>query len=97
MKFKPIGPYLLVKEIEEKEKTTKSGFVIQETKENTTRVLRGKVLKQGTGVMLNSGVRSEFNVKEGELVLFKEYAGNRFEYEGEEYLLLLEGDILGVI
>jgi len=98
MSFKPMGPYVMVKP-DRKEKQTKSGIILQESKENSNHMLEGEVVALGTGVMLSDGVMSKFNSQIGDRVLFKDFAGIKV-YLGEqeeEYHLLLETDILGVM
>lgn len=82
--IKPIGEYILVEAIEESQ-TTESGLIIQSS---------GKEKPQrGTVVALGN---KEFSVKEGDVVLFKKYTPEEVEFEGKEYLLMKEVDILAV-
>ena len=57
----------------------------------------GKVVAVGTGRVLENGERVELEVKEGDRIIFSKYAGTEVKYEGNEYLILRESDILAVI
>lgn len=92
-KFKPIGPYILVKP-EEAETKTKSGIVIVE--KEPERPQKGEITALGGGVVLPNGEITKFSVKVGETVLFKKYGGTEVELDGDKYLVLTENDILGV-
>ncbi|HBR19165.1 MAG TPA: co-chaperone GroES, partial [Phycisphaerales bacterium] len=59
--------------------------------------LAGKVISVGPGRMLDSGKRAEVAVKKGETVLFGKYGGNDIKIDGEEYKILRESDILGIV
>jgi chaperonin GroES len=57
----------------------------------------GKVIALGEGRLLDDGSRTEFTVAEGSRVLFTSYAGTEVEWDGQEYLIMSEDDILGII
>lgn len=94
VKFKPIGPNILVKP-EEAEKTTKSGVVLVSKEEE--RPQSGEVVALGTGGMFPNGQAFTFTVKSGDKVLFKKYAGTEIDLDGDKYLVMTEGDILGIL
>lgn len=94
---KPVGPYILVALEPIEEKTNKHGLIVN-TDEDEVRYRTGKVLRIGTGVMLNNGFRTEFNVKSGDRVLMRANAGLPItDDEMTEGLFVLESDILGIL
>ena len=92
--LKPIGPYILVKPFPKEGKKTKSGLIINDYINDNMDIIRGTILSLGTGLILSSGIRTEFNCNVNDIVLYKEYVGTKIEYNNEVYTLLLEGDIL---
>lgn len=57
----------------------------------------GKIIAVGKGRMLDNGERAEFSVKKGDRVIFSSYAGTEVKFEGEEYLILGEDEVLAVV
>jgi len=94
MKVRPLQDRILVQRTEEEE-TTKGGIIIPDTAKEKPQ--QGKVIAVGTGKILDNGTRVEPGVKAGDKVLFGKYAGTEIKLEGEEYLIMREDDILGVI
>ncbi|ACI19504.1 co-chaperone GroES [Dictyoglomus thermophilum] len=94
MKLRPIGDRVVVKVIEQEEKT-KSGIVLPDTAKEKPQ--QGKVIAVGTGRILDNGQKVPLEIKEGDRVIFAKYAGTEVKIEGEEYLILSERDILAVI
>jgi len=97
LKIKPIGEYLLVKPLEEEEKTA-SGLIIQ-TSGKGERPQKGEIIAVGTGRKDDNGKVIAFSegLKEGTKVFFKKYSPEEVEVDGEKYLLMKESDILGVL
>ncbi len=95
LKIKPIGAYILVKPLKEEEKTA-SGLIMQ-TSGKGERPQKGEIVALGTGGKDENGKAIVFNVKIGDSVLFKKYSPEEIELEGEDYLIMKESDILGVI
>lgn len=95
LKLRPVGEYILVKPIEEEEKTP-SGLILQSSGKGE-RPQRGKIIALGSGKLNDKGERVPFSVSEGDSVVFKKYSYEEVELDGEEYLLMKEGDVLGVI
>lgn len=94
MKFIPIRDRLLVKKIEDELKT-KSGLVLSEdTKERPT---KGTVLAVGDGAMNEDGKILPMIVKVGDTVLYPKYAGHPVKLNKEEYLILEEKEVLGIV
>jgi chaperonin GroES len=93
-KVRPIGDKILVKRVEAEEKTAGGIFLPDTAKEKPK---RGEVLDVGEGKLLKDGERAPFQVKVKDQVLFSSYAGTEISFEGEEYLLMGEEDILAII
>lgn len=94
MKVRPLQDRILVKRIDEEE-TTKGGIIIPDTAKEKPQ--QGKVEAVGKGKVLDNGSRVAPDVKEGDTILFGKYAGTEVKLEGEEFLIMREDDILGVI
>jgi len=94
MKVRPLQDRILVKRIEEEE-TTKGGIIIPDTAKEKPQ--QGKVEAVGKGKVLDNGNRVEPDVKVGDTILFGKYAGTEVKLEGEDFLIMREDDILGVI
>jgi len=92
----PVGPYILVTPEKEEEKKTASGIVLTGD-DVKSKNKYGVVSKLGNGVLLSSGVRSTFNVREGDRILYKDFAGYTVTHNDIDYLLLVESDILAVV
>jgi chaperonin GroES len=94
MKVRPLGDRVLVKRIEEEEKT-KGGIIIPDTAKEKPQ--EGRVMAVGNGKTLDDGKVVPLEVKTGDKVLFSKYSGSDIKLDGEEHLILREGDILGVL
>ena len=94
MKLKPLQDRILVQRIEE-EKTTKGGIIIPDTAKE--KPAEGKVVAVGNGKVGEDGKRIALELKKGDRILFGKYAGTEVKIEGEEYLILREDDVLGII
>ncbi|MDR1545945.1 MAG: co-chaperone GroES [Deltaproteobacteria bacterium] len=94
MNVRPLSDRILVKRLEEEEKT-KGGIIIPDTAKEKPQ--QGKVVSVGEGKLLDNGARVKAGVKAGETVLFGKYAGTEIKLDGQEYLILREDDIFGVI
>jgi chaperonin GroES len=94
MKIRPLYDRILVKRLEEEQKT-KGGIIIPDTAKE--KPLQGKVVAVGNGKVLEDGKVRQLDVKAGDRILFTKYAGNEVKIDGKEYVILREDDILGVI
>lgn len=93
-KIKPLYDRVLVKRLEN-EQTTAGGIIIPDTAQEKTQC--GTVVATGEGkALVEGGVRS-LHVKSGDQVLFGKYSGTEFKIDGEEFLILKEDEILGVL
>jgi chaperonin GroES len=96
MKIRPLGDRIVVRRQESQEKTA-GGIVLPDSAKNKPQ--RGKVLAVGPGRILKDGTRRGLQVKEGDSVLFTNWAGEEYRQHGrkDEILLMREEDILAVI
>jgi chaperonin GroES len=94
MKLRPLQDRILVQRVEE-ETTTKGGIIIPDTAKE--KPAEGKVTAVGNGKVGDDGKRVPLEVKKGDRVLFGKYAGTEVKVDGDEYLIMREDDVLGVI
>ena len=94
MKVRPLQDRVLVRRVKEEEKT-KGGIIIPDTAKEKPQ--EGEIIAAGEGKKLDNGDRVPLDVKEGDRVLFGKYAGTEVKLDGEDYLIMREDDILGVI
>ena len=94
MKLKPLQDRILVQRVEEEE-TTKGGIIIPDTAKE--KPAEGKVAAVGKGKLDDKGKRIALEVKKGDRILFGKYSGTEVKIEGEEYLIMREDDVLGII
>ncbi len=94
MKLRPLHDKVLVKRTEEEE-TTAGGIVLPGSA--AEKPSQGEVIAVGPGKRQDNGELITPDVKAGDLVIFGQYGGNEVKIDGEEYLILSEGDIFGVI
>ena len=94
MKLKPLQDRILVQRVEEETKT-KGGIIIPDTAKE--KPAEGKVIATGNDKLGDDGKRVPLEVKKGDRILFGKYAGTEVKIEGEEYLIMREDDVLGVI
>ena len=94
MKIRPLQDRVIVKRVEEEEKS-KGGIIIPDTAKE--KPMEGKVTAVGKGKLLEDGKIHPPEVKAGDRVLFAKYAGTEVKIDGEEHLIMREEDILGVI
>jgi chaperonin GroES len=94
MKIRPLQDRVIVKRVDEEEKT-KGGIIIPDTAKEKPQ--EGKVVAVGKGKVDDDGKVRPLDVKAGDRILFGKYAGTEIKIDGEEHLILREDDILGVI
>jgi len=92
---KPLHDRVLVKRAEEAEQKTAGGIFIPDTAKEKPQ--RGEVVAVGEGKKDDTGKRIAMDVKKGDIVLFGKYAGSEIKVDGEEYLIMREDDILGIV
>lgn len=91
--IKPLGDRVVI-ELVEQEETTASGIVLPDSAKEKPQ--EGKVVAVGSGKIVD-GEKVDLEVKEGDKIIFSKFAGTEVEYQGTEYLILREDDILAVI
>ena len=94
MKLRPMQDRIIVKRVEEESKTAGGIFIPETAKEKPQ---QGEVIAVGKGKVTEDGKVLPLDVKVGEKVLFGKYAGTEIKLEGEEFLIMREDDILGVV
>ena len=94
MKLAPLDDRVVIKQSEAEEKSV-GGIILPDAAKEKPQ--RGKIIAVGPGKILDNGKRGEMNVKKGDEVLYAKYTGNEIEIDGDKYVILHEGDILGVI
>ena len=94
MKLRPLQDRILVQRVEE-ETTTKGGIIIPDTAKE--KPAEGKVTAVGNGKIGEDGKRVALEIKKGDRILFGKYSGTEVKISGEEYLIMREDDVLGII
>jgi len=94
MKVRPLHDRVIVKRVEEEEKT-KGGIIIPDTAKE--KPVEGKVVAVGKGKILENGNQQPLEVKEGDKILFGKYAGTEINIEGDEHLIMREDDIIAIV
>jgi chaperonin GroES len=94
VKIRPLGDKILLKRHEAQEKT-KSGIYLPETAKEKPQ--EAKVIAVGDGRLLDNGERAPFQVKKGDVVLLGKWGGTEVTLNDEDYLIVSEDDILGVV
>jgi chaperonin GroES len=94
MKIRPLQDRVIVKRLEEEEKT-KGGIIIPDTAKEKPQ--EGKVVAVGKGKVTEDGKLIPLDVKVGDKILFGKYSGTEIKIGGEEHLIMREEDILGII
>lgn len=94
MKLRPLQDRILVQRVEEETKT-KGGIIIPDTAKE--KPAEGKVVAVGNGKVGDDGTRVALEINVDDRILFGKYSGTEVKIEGEEYLIMREDDVLGVI
>jgi chaperonin GroES len=94
MKLRPLHDRVLVRRVDEEEKTS-TGIIIPDTAKE--KPMQGEVLSVGPGARGDDGKIHKLDVKKGDRILFGKWSGTEFKIDGEELLIMKESDIMGVI
>jgi chaperonin GroES len=94
MKVKPLHDRLIIRRLEEEEKT-KGGIIIPDTAKE--KPIEGKVIAVGAGRVKKDGTKIPLEIEKGNRVLYAKHAGTEVKIDGEEYLIMKEDDVLAVI
>jgi chaperonin GroES len=94
MAFRPLGDRVLVRRVEEEQKT-KGGIIIPDTAKEKPQ--EGEVIAVGPGARDDNGHVHQLDLKAGDRILFGKWSGSEIKLEGEDLLIMKESDVLGVI
>jgi chaperonin GroES len=94
MKIRPLQDRILVKRLEEQE-VKKGGIIIPDTAKEKPQ--EGEVVAVGPGKVGDDGKRQPMDVKKGDKILFGKYSGSEVKIEDEEYLIIREEEVLGIV
>jgi chaperonin GroES len=94
MKIKPLQDRLVIKRLEEEEKT-KGGIIIPDSAKEKPQ--EGRVVAVGDGKTLESGKKAPLTVKPGDKILFGKYSGTEIKIDGVEHLIMREEDVLAIV
>ncbi len=94
MNLRPLHDRILVRRLEEQE-SVRGGIIIPDTAKEKPQ--QAEVVAVGNGKLLDDGQRAAIEVKAGDRILFGKYSGSDIKIEGQEYLILREDEILGVL
>lgn len=92
--LRPLHDRILVKRIDEREQV-RGGIIIPDTAKEKPQ--EGEVVAVGTGKVLDNGTKLELQVKPGDKVLFGKYSGTEVKIDGQEYLIMREDEVLGIV
>jgi chaperonin GroES len=92
--LKPLGDRVVIELVESEEKTA-SGIVLPDSAKEKPQ--EGKVVAVGSGRVLENGERLALEVSAGDRIIFSKYSGTEVKYDGKEYLILRDSDILAVV
>ena len=92
--IKPLQDRIIVKRFQSEEKTA-SGIIIPDSAKE--KPMEGEVIAVGPGRTYDNGNKMQMTVKAGDKVLFAKYAGTEIKFDGEEFLIMREDDILGIV
>ena len=94
MKFRPLHDRVVIERIDAESKTA-GGIIIPDTAKEKPQ--EGKVIAVGSGKLHDNGTKTPLDIKAGDRVLFGKYSGSEVKLDGEEYIIMKEADVLGVL
>src|SRR5205823_3498861 len=94
MKIRPLHDRILIKRVEERE-AQRGGIIIPDSAKEKPQ--EGEVVAIGNGKMLENGTRVPLDVQAGDRILFGKYSGSEIKVDGQEYLILREDEVLGIL
>lgn len=94
MKIRPLNDRVIVQRLEEEDKTAGGIIIPDSAKEKPA---QGRVIAVGPGKLSDTGDRVALQVKEGDRILFSKYGGTDVKFDGEDYLIMREDDVLGIV
>ncbi len=94
MKLRPLDDRIVIKQSEAEEKTT-GGIILPDSAKEKPHI--GKVIAIGPGKLLDDGKRAKMSVKKNDKVIYAKYIGSEVEIDNEQYVILKESDVLGIV
>ena len=94
MHFRPLHDRVVVRRLEQEEKTA-GGIIIPDTAKEKPQ--QGKVIAAGQGKVKDDGTRQPLDVRDGDTILFGKYSGQEIKIDGEDYLIMREDEVLAVL
>ncbi len=94
MKLRPLDDRVIIKQSDAEEKTT-GGIILPDTAKEKPQI--GKIVATGPGKLLDDGKRSKMSVKKNDEVIYAKYIGSEVEIDGENFVVLRESDVLGIV
>jgi chaperonin GroES len=94
MKLRPLDDRIIIKQSEAEEKTA-GGIILPDTAKEKPQI--GTVVAVGPGKVLDDGTRAQMSVKNKDEVIYAKYIGSDVEIDGEQYVILKESDVLGIV
>lgn len=94
MQFRPLHDRVVLRRLEQEEKTA-GGIIIPDTAKE--KPMQGEIVAVGTGTRLENGTVTPLEVKVGDKVIFGKWSGTEVKIEGQEYLIMKESDIMGIL
>jgi len=95
IQLRPLHDRVVVKRVEEAKEQVRGGIIIPDTAKEKPH--EGEVVAVGQGKVLDNGTRLEMDLKVGDRILFGKYSGSEIKLDGEEFLIMREDEVLGVI
>ena len=94
LRLRPLDDRIVIKQSEAEEKTT-GGIILPDTAKEKPQI--GKVIAIGPGKLLDDGKRAKMSVKKNDKVIYAKYIGSEIEIDNEQYVILKESDVLGIV
>jgi len=94
LRLRPLDDRIVIKQSEAEEKTT-GGIILPDTAKEKPHI--GKVIAIGPGKLLDDGKRAKMSVKKNDKVIYAKYIGSEIEIDNEQYVILTESDVLGIV
>lgn len=94
LRLRPLDDRIVIKQSEAEEKTT-GGIILPDSAKEKPQI--GKVIAIGPGKLLDDGKRAKMSVKKNDKVIYAKYIGSEIEIDNEQYVILTESDVLGIV
>ena len=94
MKLRPLDDRVVIKQLDAEEKTA-GGIILPDTAKEKPQI--GRIIAIGPGKLLDNGKRNKMSIKKNDKAIYARYIGSEVEIDGEEFVVLRESDILGIV